>query len=76
MTIARVGEVGLRRWKKESGYHQQSWVEDKFFRLKQSFGGKLRARGSAAQRAEAIFACRVLNRFVALGMPSSYSISA
>jgi hypothetical protein len=31
-TIKRIGKVGRRRWKKESGYHQQARVENTFFR--------------------------------------------
>jgi IS5 family transposase len=30
-TIMRVKEIGRRRWKKESGYHQQARVENTFF---------------------------------------------
>ncbi len=33
-TIMRIKEVGRRRWKKESGYHQQARVENTFFRNK------------------------------------------
>jgi hypothetical protein len=62
-TIARVQQVGLRRWKKDAGYHQQSRVENAFFRLKQAIGGRLRARGSQAQWVEAMLACSVMNRF-------------
>jgi hypothetical protein len=31
-TVRRVRKVGRRRWKKESGYHQQARVENTFFR--------------------------------------------
>ncbi|HIL81190.1 MAG TPA: IS5 family transposase [Myxococcales bacterium] len=31
-TVRRIREVGRRRWKKESGYHQQARVENTFFR--------------------------------------------
>ena len=31
-TVGRVRKVGRRRWKKESGYHQQARVENTFFR--------------------------------------------
>ncbi|MEO0481330.1 MAG: IS5/IS1182 family transposase, partial [Planctomycetota bacterium] len=56
--------------------HQQSRVENAFFRLKQAFGGRLRARRLEAQRVEATLACSVMNRFTSLGMPDSCSIGA
>lgn len=31
-TVRRVKEVGRRQWKKKSGYHQQTRVENTFFR--------------------------------------------
>jgi transposase len=37
-TIMRVKEIGRRRWKKESVYHQQARVENAFFRYKTIFG--------------------------------------
>ena len=51
-TIRRVAQVGRRRWKKESGYHQQGTVENAFFRYKSMLGDKLYARGLAAQKTE------------------------
>jgi hypothetical protein len=33
-TVARIGEVGRRKWKKESGYHCQVRDENTFFRYK------------------------------------------
>jgi hypothetical protein len=37
-TVRRVRKVGRRRWKKESGYHQQARVENTFFRYKSIIG--------------------------------------
>ena len=73
-TIKRVEEIGRRRWKKESGYHQQGTVENAFFRYKTILGDRLRARSWEAQVAEALTACNVLNRMFELGRPASSAI--
>ena len=75
-TIKRVQQLGRRRWKKESGYHQQARVENAFFRYKSILGDRLRARYSEAQETEAVIACNILNRMTALGRPASYAIGA
>ena len=74
-TIMRVKEIGRRQWKKESGYHRQARVENTFFRYKSIVGGRLRARRSESQNAEAIIACSILNRMIALGRPESFAIA-
>jgi hypothetical protein len=73
-TIMRIKEVGRRRWKRESGYHQQARVENTFFRYKTIIGPGLRARHPKAQEAEAIVACNVLNRMMGLGRPESIAV--
>ncbi len=75
-TIKRVSEIGRRRWKKESGYHQQARVENVFFRLKSVIGDRLRARVSKTQQVEATLACNIMNRMTELGRSVSYSIGA
>jgi IS5 family transposase len=75
-TILRVKEVGRRRWKKESGYHQQARVENTFFRYKTTIGPGLHARHPKSQEAEAMMACNILNRMIALGRPESFAIGA
>ena len=52
-TIKRIRRVGRRQWKKEAGYHRQARVENTFFRYKQLFGGRLRARDPGNQTTEA-----------------------
>jgi hypothetical protein len=69
-------EIGRRQWKKESGYHQQARVENTFFRYKTIIGPRLRARHPESQQAEAVIACNILNRIIALGKPDSFSIGA
>jgi len=73
-TIRRVNQIGRRRWKKESGYHRQTRVENAFFRYRSIIGGRLRARHSKAQDAEALIACNILNCMTELGRPASFAI--
>ena len=73
-TIKKVKEIGRRRWKKASAYHQQARVEKAFFRYKSILGGALRARSPAGQVAEALVACNVLNQMTDLGRPDSCAI--
>ena len=75
-TVRRVRKVGRRRWKKESGYHQQARVENTFFRYKSIIGDRLRARHPKSQEAEALIACNILNRMTILGRPESFAVSA
>ena len=72
----RVKEIGRRQWKKESEYHRQARVENAFFRYKSIVGGRLRARHPESQKAEAIIACNILNRMIAIGRPESVVIGS
>ena len=74
-TIRRVHKLGRREWKKRSGYHRQGTVENAFFRYKTMLGGRLHARGLAAQKAEVAIACKVLNRMLELGRPRSMPVA-
>jgi IS5 family transposase len=73
-TVARVEELGRRRWKKDAGYHQQGRVENAFFRYKSIIGDRLRARTEGARAVEATIACNILNRLFELGRPTSVAI--
>jgi IS5 family transposase len=75
-TVRRVKKVGRRRWKKESGYHQQARAENTFFRYKSIIGDRLRARHPKSQETEALIACNILNRMMELGRPESFPIGA
>ncbi len=72
--MARVREIGRRRWKKEARYYQQARAENAFFRYKSIIGDRLRARAQKGQESEAVLACRILNRMTELGRPSSIAI--
>ena len=71
----RVRKIGRRQWKKESGYHEQARVENTFFRYKSIIGDRLCARHPKSQETEAIIACNILNRMIALGKPASFAIA-
>ena len=73
-TITVVKQLGRRRWKKTSGYHRQSRVENTFFRYKSIIGDGLRARSPAGQGSEVVLGCEILNRMTELGRPGSYRI--
>ena len=73
-TISRLRKIGRRKWKKETGYQRQARVENTFFRYKQFFGGRLRARDPGNQQTEARLACNILNRMLQLGTPRSEAI--
>lgn len=70
--IKRIKEVGRQQWKKEVGYHRRSLSEVNMYRYKTIFGGKLRAREPQYEENEVRLKCRILNQFVAIGMPKSY----
>ena len=63
-----------RRWKKTSGYHRQSRVENTFFRYKSMIGDGLRAPSPAGQGSEVVLGCEILNRMTAVGRPVSYRL--
>jgi hypothetical protein len=49
-------------------------VENTFFRYKTIIGDRLRARHPQSQETEAIIACNILNRMIAIGRPESFAI--
>jgi len=60
---------GREAWKKKSGYHKRSLVENQFYRYKTVFGEKLQAREFKNQDIEARLKLSLLNRMTQLGMP-------
>jgi hypothetical protein len=74
--IKRIGKVGRRQWRKESGAHQQARAENGMFRYKRIIGDRLRAKHRSSQKIEALIAVDVINRMTALGMPESEKIVA
>jgi hypothetical protein len=74
--IARIAEVGRRRWRKESGGHRQARAENAMFRYKRLVGDRLRAKTPERQTTEARIAVNVLNRMHGLGTPDSQAVVA
>ena len=66
---------GVYEWRRESGYYQQSRVENTFYRYKTSIGRKLRARNELSREVEAKIACKILNRFFELGRAESKMVA-
>lgn len=73
-TLRRIGQVGRKQWKQESGYHRRSLAETTMFRLKTIFGGKLRRRTFDNQAVELFLQCVALNRMIQHGKPDSYTV--
>ena len=71
LTLRLVFKLPLR---KAEGF-LRSVVENTFFRYKTIIGHKLRARHPPTQKAEAIIACNILNRMIALGKPEAFAIA-
>ena len=74
--IERIGAVGRRHWRKESGAHRQARAENGMYRYKRIIGDRLRAQHREAQEKEALIAVSVINRMTALGMPESVKVVA
>ena len=66
---------GVYQWRKESGYYQQSRVENTFYRYKTIIGKTLRARSEQNREVEAKIACKILNRFLELGRAESKMVA-
>ena len=71
LTLRLVFKLPLR---KAEGF-LRSVVENTFFRYKTIIGHKLRARHPPTQKAEAIIACNIPNRMIALGKPEAFAIA-
>ena len=74
--IERIAAIGRQAWQKETGYRQQARVEGTFLRYKRILGGSLRAKGFEAQQREAMVACTVLNKMLALGKAQSSAVAS
>jgi hypothetical protein len=72
--IKRITKVGRRRWRKESGAHQQARAENGMYRYKQIIGDRLRTKHCESQKTEALIAVNVINRMTALGRSESAKI--
>ena len=69
--LLKILEDGIYSWRRESGYYQQSRVENTFYRYKTIIGRKQRARKEEARKVEAIIGCKILNRFLVMSRENS-----
>ena len=69
--IRGINSLGRAEWKRHSGYHCRSIVENGIGRLKAIFGQRLRARCFETEQTEIAIKCRALNLMFKLGRPDS-----
>ena len=69
--VQKIFEDGIYTWRRNSGYYQQSRVENTIYRYKTIIGRKLRDRTEQGRQTETIIGCNILNRFLALGKDAS-----
>jgi hypothetical protein len=65
--VQKLFDDGVVTWRWNSGYYQQSKVENCNYRYKTTFGKKLRARTEEGREVETILGCNILNRFLDFG---------
>ena len=73
LTIASLGRLG---WQEVTGYGKRALVETAMGRYKSLIGERLRSRGDAARRTEAVVGAAVLNRMLDAARPNSVRRSA
>ncbi len=73
LTIASLGRLG---WQEVTGYGKRALVETAMGRYKGLIGERLRSRGDAARRIEAVVGAAVLNRMLDAARPNSVRRSA
>ena len=71
MILRAIRKYGRAEWKRRSGYHQRSLVENCIGRLKGIFGDRLQSRCFENEVVELANRCRALNIMSSLGMPDS-----
>ena len=69
--LAMITEHGRLGWQVATDYGKRSLIETTMGRYKLLIGPRLRARGFAAQQAEAAIGVAVLNRMLTAGRPDS-----
>lgn len=74
--IAQIQQSGLKQWKQHTGYHRRSLAETTMFRVKTTFGERMKARTIQNQVAEAVMKSHILNRFIQQGLPKSKKVTA
>jgi IS5 family transposase len=62
---------GRKKWKRDAHYHRRSIAETTMFRLKATFGGRVRYRNFDNQGVELLLQCAALNRMIQIAKPDS-----
>jgi len=65
--VQKILDEGVHKWRRESGYYQQSKVENTFYRYKTILGRKLWSRREDNRHVETGIGCNILNRFLEMG---------
>jgi len=73
--IRDIARDGRREWKKRSGYHRRSLVENTMYRFKILTGNRLWSRRIGSQATEMAIRVGVVNRMAALARPQSIRIA-
>lgn len=73
--LRAIRKAGRPTWKRESGYHHRSLIENTIFRFKTIFGERALSREDSRLRTELKLAFSMLNRMFELGMPQSYAVT-
>ena len=73
--IEHIARSGKQDWKKESGYHRRSLVENVMYRFKTLTGDRLWARDVDVQDAEVAVRVGIINRMVVLARPKSVRVA-
>ena len=68
--VRAIRRIGRKAWKELIGYHRRSLAETAMYRMKRCFGGSLKNRKPPNQQTEVALRCKLLNWFVALGVPA------
>ncbi len=67
--IRGIRRLGCKGWKEEIGYHRRSLAETAMYRLKQTFGNKLKNRKLDNRKIESRIGCKIPSQFTQLGLP-------
>ena len=73
--VQKIFDDGIYTWRRNSGYYQQSKVENCIYRYKTIIGRKLRARTEEGREVETVIGCNILNRFLELGRCESEMVA-
>jgi hypothetical protein len=73
--ITEIEQTSLNGWKERTGYGQRSLAETTMFRVKTTFGERMKARVIQNQVAEAVMKSHILNRFIQQGLPKSTKVN-